>query len=623
MVHNQRSVFLFLIGITSVINGALNGFLLLLFRSGAVSPDQLWIRAGLPILGYMALVNLVLGRNARFFDGSSFKVSKSGGDEYVQALKNLGAVPVKAISISVVLELAVLGLLFIQGEAVGIPGEISVILFLAALSGGMFMSILVYVLSDGLVSRTLISHNLYAYPRELREQRQGLKIFVIPVAVTMLSMAFVFSLTLLGVYQSGASLSAIKPHILKFTGIFISFFLGIIVLAVMFRKNLSILFNSVIEQLENLSSAQRDLTKRVSICSVDELGTIAGMMNDFCDALGDGMREIKASQRSLSDSGKQLQNNALGMAGSISHIFTGFEQVQEKAQNQKQSTSQSSAAVQQIARNIESLDSSIANQSSNIHHASAAVAELVENVTSIGGMIEKMREHFQTLNDAASHGGIAQKENSAKVQEIVEESTSLQETNKIIATIASKTNLLAMNAAIEAAHAGEAGRGFAVVADEIRKLAEDSSRESRKIHEELKQVMETITGIAQGSQTLEQSFNQVSLRVQETEQLVLEIDRAIKEQQEGAGQILEALKQMNDSALKVKTGSEAMNQGNAVILKEMDQLQVDSKEIVNNLEAMVTRITQINEKAGHISLLAGNTESAIQHITRIVDSFEV
>jgi methyl-accepting chemotaxis protein len=568
----------------------------------------------------MALVNLVLGRNARFFDEEPFKAF---GEEYVQVLKKLGAVPVKTISLSVALELVLLALLFIQGEAAGIPGEIKTILFLIALSGGMFVSILVYVWSDGLVSRTLISYNLTVYPREIREQRQGIKILIIPMAVTVLSILFVFSLTLLSVYQSGVSLATIKPHVLKSTGIFISFFLGITLLALMFKKNLRILFNSVIEQLENLSSAQRDLTKRISICSVDELGTIAGMMNDFCDTIGNGMQEIKAGQHSLSDSGKKLQNNASSMAASISHISSGLEQVQEKARNQKQSTSQSSAVVQQIAQNIESLDHSIASQSSSITQASAVVAEMVDHVTSIGTMIGKMREHFQTLNDAASYGGIVQKENSAKVQGIVEESKSLQETNKIIATIAAKTNLLAMNAAIEAAHAGEAGQGFAVVADEIRKLAEDSSRESRKIHEELKQIMETITGIAQGAQTLERSFNQVSLRVQETERLVFEVNRAIKEQQEKAGQILEALKQMNDSTRKVKTGSKEMNQGNAVILKEMHQLQVDSKEMVSHLEAMVTRITHINENAGHISLLAENTESAIQHITRIVDSFKV
>jgi methyl-accepting chemotaxis protein len=251
------------------------------------------------------------------------------------------------------------------------------------------------------------------------------------------------------------------------------------------------------------------------------------------------------------------------------------------------------------------------------------VEEMVGNIKSIGVMVEKMLEQFKTVNNAASEGGVIQKESGKKVQEIVEESKALQEANKIIATIAAQTNLLAMNAAIEAAHAGNAGRGFSVVADEIRKLAENSSGESQKISAELKQIVETINSIVTGSRASEQVFDQVTLRIGETEKLVSGVDSAIREQQEGAGQILDALKSMNDITVEVKTGSKEMSTGNATMLQEMNKLQADSREISGSVDEMVQSVARVNESAGQVSTLAANAQSAIENITVIVDGFEV
>jgi methyl-accepting chemotaxis protein len=616
----KRTVFLVIIFFSAVLTAAVNFLFIFLFRSPPAGLFQILLRAGLPGIVYIILTGFLPGRSAVFFDEACFA---SQGEDYELALKRLGSTPIKMIAFSVLLDLAFLGSIFIQGEKAGIQNEIKAPLFLAALSAGILIGTFVYVLTDSLVSKTLISCNLNAYPRDLRENRQGLKLLIIPVVVALLSILFVFSITLLAIYGAGISLPGINARAWRTVFILMAaFFVAVALLAYTLKRNGSQLFSSIVVQLENLSSAKKDLTRRISICSVDELGTIAGMVNSFCDNIGNGMQEIKGGQHRLSASSVDLKRNASDMAVSISQISGGVEQIRAKAQNQMQSVSESSAAVQEIAKNIESLDGSISRQSSSVSEASAAVEEMVGNIKSIGAMVEKMLEQFKTVNNAASEGATVQKASGGKVQEIVEESKTLQEANKIIAAIAAQTNLLAMNAAIEAAHAGDAGRGFSVVADEIRKLAENSSVESQKISAELKQISETISSIVTGSAASEQAFSQVALRVDETEKLVFELNSAIREQQEGAGHVLDALRVMNDITSEVKTGSKEMNAGNTTMLQEMNKLQSDSREISGGMDEMAQSVTHVNENAGQMLSLAENAQSDIKNITVIVDGFE-
>jgi methyl-accepting chemotaxis protein len=347
------------------------------------------------------------------------------------------------------------------------------------------------------------------------------------------------------------------------------------------------------------------------------------MVNSFCENMGAGMRDIKDGQGDLTASGLKLEEHASGMASSLARISQAVEQVKAKTDEQLRSVAESSAAVQQIAKNIESLDNSISTQAASMGQASAAVEEMIGNINSIGGVTEKMAVQFRTVGDAAAVGGAVQRENGTRISEIVEQSQTLQEANRIIASIAAQTNLLAMNAAIEAAHAGNAGRGFSVVADEIRKLEENSSNESRKISVEMKQIMETINHIVKNAQSSEASFAQVTLRVEETATLVEEVNNAIREQKEGAGQVMEALKVMNDVTAEVSTGSKEMNEGNESMLKEIGSLQNQSREIAGNVSQMAEGINAVNAGAQEVSQLALTNQAAIRSISKIVDSFEV
>ncbi|MCL2479087.1 MAG: methyl-accepting chemotaxis protein, partial [Treponema sp.] len=401
------------------------------------------------------------------------------------------------------------------------------------------------------------------------------------------------------------------------------FYTCIAVLAFLLRKSNGVLYRSIINELQNLSCEKKNLSQRISICSVDELGTIAGMVNTFCSYLGDGIRDIKEGQKNLSEVGTSLEKNALGMVDSLTRISEGAEQALVKTTDQKENAVNSLQSIQQNTLSLKTLEESIAAQNVSISEASSAVEEMVGNISSISSVTEKMAQHFKTVAEAASDGSRIQKESGERINAVVEQSKALKEANRIISNIAAQTNLLAMNAAIEAAHAGVLGRGFTVVADEIRKLAETSSAESGKINAELGQIIKSIGQIVMDSNSSGTVFAEVSRRISETDKLIYEVDHAIHEQKTGAAQVIDSLKVMKDMTIRVRDDSREMNLSNKNMLNEINAMNGSAGEISASMEDMSSGIRKLNSNAQEVSDSAKTTFFSIKKISDIADSFEI
>jgi len=244
---------------------------------------------------------------------------------------------------------------------------------------------------------------------------------------------------------------------------------------------------------------------------------------------------------------------------------------------------------------------------------------MVGNIGAVTSSIQKMTEQFKDLIAITAQGKEKQIEVDTRVNKIADQSRLLLEANAIISKIAAQTNLLAMNAAIEAAHAGSAGAGFSVVADEIRNLAETSSKQSKTINSELKQISVSIDEVVKASLDSQNSFGSVVAQITDTGNLVREIDSAMAEQKEASKQILEALRDMNESSTEVQEESRILTNGVNAVSEEMTNVAQIAKTILGSMDEMTIGTKEINNAAQGISSLAVMTRDAIKKMEEQLD----
>jgi methyl-accepting chemotaxis protein len=379
----------------------------------------------------------------------------------------------------------------------------------------------------------------------------------------------------------------------------------------------------VSQTIHGIAQGDADLTKRIEIRRHDEIGRLVGGFNDFIAKLQTIIASLKNAQSSLGTIGEELATSAHESASAISEILANIDGVRRQSSHQAESAEASYQAVEVVATGIARLDKLIETQAAGNVEAAASIEQMVGNIASVTASVEKMAQRFETLMAAASEGKVKQEAVDGRVKEIASQSELLMEANEIISGIASQTNLLAMNAAIEAAHAGEAGKGFSVVADEIRRLSETSAEQSRTIGAELTRIRTTIEEVVDASRDSEAAFAAVTEGIAETGELVKQIERAMSEQETGSRQILEALGSMNEVNEEVRSKASDMNEASAKAKDSIRDLAQTSATILGSMDEMGAGAEQINKAAQAVSNLAEATNENIRSMEGEIGRFRV
>jgi methyl-accepting chemotaxis protein len=394
-----------------------------------------------------------------------------------------------------------------------------------------------------------------------------------------------------------------------------------IITAILIGRSITRPLSSVANTLVDISSG--DLTKVILVKSSDEIGNMADSLNKTLEKVRAMIFTIKQKSTMLSDIGNDLASNMNQTAAAVNQIAANIQSIKGRVINQSASVTQTNATMEMLVGNLNRLDGHVKNQGINVSQASSAIEEMVSNIRNVTDTLINNSSNVETLTGASEAGhnglqGVAQ-----DIQEIARESEGLLEINSVMENISSQTNLLSMNAAIEAAHAGETGKGFAVVAAEIRKLAESSSNQSKTISNVLKKIKESIDKITKSTENVMDKFEAIDSSVKTVSQQEENIRNAMEGQGTGSKQILEGISNVNDITRQVTSSTNEMLGGAKEVMQESSNLEKITQEITSGMNEMASGADQINVAVNHVNDLSGKNREGIDALMQEVSRFKV
>ncbi|EMB46044.1 methyl-accepting chemotaxis protein [Treponema denticola] len=379
-------------------------------------------------------------------------------------------------------------------------------------------------------------------------------------------------------------------------------------------KRLEIVFGKI---------ASGDLTDRLAVKKNNEVGRIMMNLNTAIENNHTMICLLKDEADKMNSIGSQLSSSMEETAAAIKQIGENVKGVKEKAMSQAAGVTETVATVEQINGRLSRLVSSIEMQTESINESSVVITRMAENTVKIAKTLDQNNELIKTVYGQTKVGKDGARTANEIVKQIAEKSASLLEASQIIQNIASQTNLLAMNAAIEAAHAGESGKGFAVVADEIRKLAEGSNLQGKQIAAVIKETTEIIHNITEAGSRAEKTFidvyNLVS-QISEKEDSILEV---MREQEENGKHVLDAIKRINDVTSEIDSASAEMLEGGNQIGQEMQKLAEITLETTDSMNEIASGADQITIAVKEVSDITQKNKASIENLSNEVSKFKV
>ena len=357
--------------------------------------------------------------------------------------------------------------------------------------------------------------------------------------------------------------------------------------------------------------------------SRDEFGLLINDLNSFKDTTQSLLKDIDKSVSVAANTADDVSTSMTETSSAIEEIMANINSVKARVENQAAGVNNSDQTIQNMILKINELNESVQSQVNGVSTSSSAVEEMVANIRSVTQILENNTATVQKLG-AESENGRKQIHEAAKLANIIlDKSAGLVEASSVVQSIASQTNLLAMNAAIEAAHAGDAGKGFAVVAGEIRKLAEQSNEQGKKINTQLSELQEIIENVSNNTKSVQNQFEVIfdlTNKVQEQETV---IKNAMDEQNEGSTQVLQSISEIQTSTDIVRSNSAILLDGGKQIGQEMNNLANVTREINDSMNEMAAGSGQITKAVELCMNLTSDNQKNFSSLRAEVGKFKI
>ena len=396
--------------------------------------------------------------------------------------------------------------------------------------------------------------------------------------------------------------------------------LGVIVIS-MFTSKIFGTMKTISNAMGEIASGKADLTFRIPVKGNNELSQLGNHCNNVIGSLNNLIIQLQGETGILNETGNELSTKMTDHINVLSAATNDISDISSSITEQSDKVEGITNGMQSVETEINSLDQKLTQQSQAIQQSSSVIEEITANIKSVDKNVNEILEQYKLLVLEANEGQAQQVSVSNQVGNIAQQSAQLLEANTSIASIANQTNLLAMNAAIEASHAGEAGKGFAVVAAEIRKLAETSAKQSESISHLLQSITEAIDGIVDSSTKSSKNFASVGDKIKHLQQLIEEVQAGMNEERIGAENILNSMITLEGTTKDITSASAHMKGESQNVFAGIRALNSLAESTMNKSNNVTVRMDEMKSTAEAAVSASDRNLSATSKVADMINGF--
>ena len=407
---------------------------------------------------------------------------------------------------------------------------------------------------------------------------------------------------------------------------------GILILMLLIQSALIFLFQAILQtrqvkdlsrKVEDLASGSSDLTKKIRILEIDENGLLISNLNKFIGNLREKLLTVESVTLQVMDSSETLFTELQNTSAATEEMVASVEQINRTTTSRAEVVDQTSRNLLSMIESLEQVKKSVDTQATFVEQTSSAINEMAASINSVSEATGKANTLSVHLSEAASAGGTAVNNSITAVKNVENSSEEVNHLVTAITKIAGQTNMLAMNAAIEAAHAGDAGRGFAVVAEEVRNLAENSSMSAKMITEQIQSMVELVNTGVHMSENAGSALNNVLSDISQATELINGIALAMEEQNAGAREILNSISSLVEATQVIKKISQDEMDKNQEMRVSIDQVVQAFEEIRQATEEQTRGTRDMIGIVSQLQYVAKDNQGIVKTLKEAFSGFKL